>query len=153
MIDMEIVKEEYKSVVRKEWHYEAFECEWFKCRAIRVDRLWHWCWYVWIPNTHRLYNVCDDWVYDEDKTKYDKKYLKDQELISSLSMHWWLTYTSDSLCMQPEKDLWWFWFDTAHCWDLPITDRWYEMDWDVYRDKEYVINEIKKLAKQLKQIK
>lgn len=146
---MEKIKDEYKDIVKKEWNYEAFTHNWFKCRVIRFS--WHWNGYVWVPKSHWAYWMNYNYWDNEESKNFKKSFQKKVERINSIEVHWWLTYSSDSLNMQPETDLRWFWFDTAHYLDLQIIDYWYSSfidDW-IYRDKEYVINETKSLAEQL----
>jgi hypothetical protein len=137
------IKEEYIQTVKEEWRYEAFEHAWFKCRAIRQPR-WHRCWYVGVPKWHRSYWMNYNYRWEENNTAESEK-------INWIEVHWWLTYWENYLQNQPEKDLRWFWFDTAHCNDLCICDdgmSYLLENWE-YREKKYVIEEIKKLAEQL----
>ena len=141
------VRQEFKKIAQKEWHYHTFECEWYKCRMIR-DRWRSRCWYVWIPKSHPAFG----------KDYYNDAQTDIETAINEINIHWWLTFASDWLYMQPEKDLRWFGFDTAHCRDINIWE--YESiniptidsDMSDYRDKEYVIKNVKDLAKQLKEI-
>lgn len=146
----EKIIDEYKDIVRQEWNYYAFVHNWLNCRLIRHS--WHWNGYVWVPKKHWAhwmhYNY---YFYGEESQNYTKSFRKKAERINSIVVHGWLTRAEGDLHMQPEKDLRWFWFDTAHLWDLQIVDYWFSSFssvW-VYRDKEYVIGQTKSLAEQL----
>ena len=93
------------------------------------------------------------WLDEEEEKTMKKTFLKKVERINSIEVHWGLTFASNSLNMQPEEDLRWFWFDTAHWGDMQIVDYWFWFDTilnnGIYRDKEYVIEQTKKLADQL----
>lgn len=117
--------------IKEEWNYKKFTYKWYECRIIRhskgIDFFWL-CWYVQL-------------------TEKDKYYWENYDTIP-YKVHWWLTYWDFSLNSYPEEGFW-IGFDCQHCWDLftaYMFDKNYEQ---VYRDMEYVENELKKLVDQI----
>lgn len=76
----------------------------------------------------------------------------DDEKVYNLECHWGITYATDGLCFNKEPLLskedgcWVLGFDTGHCDDyVPGLDI-----GGIYRDKDYVISNVKKLIEQIK---
>jgi hypothetical protein len=117
-----------KEKIKQEGGYKAFIYKGFQCRILRHNV--HLCGYIGIPKGHKLYGKsCDD---------------------IEIDVHGGLTYARDSLRFQPEKDLWWIGFDCAHAGDF--SDFYEDMtldNEDIYRDMEYVENEIKSMVDQI----
>lgn len=150
-----MTRKEILEIVKKEGFYEAFESNGLKCRIIRprLDYIsieinecfnFHWCGYVGVNKEHPFYGKgYNDEIDDSGKKIYE-----------IFDVHGGITYASNKLHMQPEKDLWWFGFDCSHYGDMsmfgqnnpPLNEI------GVYRNKEYVIEETKSLAKQLSEI-
>lgn len=137
---------------RGPWQDEPDRLEWdyigYPCLMLRNSDMGNWCGYVAIPPTHPYYQ----------KDCYD----------SNIRVHGGLTYAGQCdgrICHipkpgEPEK-VWWFGFDCAHGGDLvpgyislgkklALSMRYFVFDGAVYRDLNYVRNEVYKLARQLK---
>lgn len=127
----------------------------------------HWCGYVGTPKTHPLYgkSYSDKMAITEElrNKKYDESRTPvisllcasinehDVSLDLFFEVHGGTTYADNSLFMQPQKDLWWFGFDCSHAGDLSSHSLSYPpIGNPVYRTKEYVMQECKNLAQQLK---
>lgn len=70
------------------------------------------------------------------------------EQIDNLSVHWWITRKS----YKKDEQLYWYWFDCWHAWDLHIWLPTFAGLWYVYRDKQYVKDQTDKLAEQIKNL-
>jgi hypothetical protein len=116
-------REEMEEIIAKEGNEYKFDHKGIECEIIRVkdSQMFHWCGYV------KTGLNCDL----TDSQKYE------------LSVHGGVTYNYDGIVG----------FDCAHCCDIyafynetmPVF-----MNNAIYRDKEYVINETKSLAEQVK---
>lgn len=120
-----------------------FEYKGFHCLARRAEVSGAWCGYVAVPPGHPWFEK----NYDEVE----------------VYVHWGLTYAghcNGPICHLPKPgepdNVWWLGFDCAHCDDLmPGMNAQLRrhggagFDWGVYRDLDYVRNEIKKLADQI----
>lgn len=105
----------------------------FECLLVRNPATLFWCGYVGVPKGHKFY-----------EKEYDDL---------DIDVHGGLTYSNK--CNAPichfvpdDKldDLWWFGFDCGHAFDLaPMRPT----RFDTYRDEDYVIKEVKRLADQL----
>jgi len=138
------------------WQDEPDKKQWFDketgypCLIVRND-FGALCGYVGIPEDHPFYNKGYDEVYDATQ---------------SLEVHGGLTFadfchnTGDekrAICHIGDDKPWWFGFDCAHYGDMcpqikylfRFGEDFYE---DVYRDFDYVTNQVKNLAKQLKEL-
>ena len=129
---------------RKDFIHAGFSC------FILRNNLGSWCGYVGVPNTHP--------AYEKDYDDVD------------VSVHGGLTYANKCqgvICHIPEAgmpdDVWWLGFDTCHYNDISpsrylssliggvVIAR--EDELGEYRNMDYVINETKQLADQLKEMK
>ena len=99
----------------------------YLCEVRRHPSLGHLCGYVHLPKGHELFGIG---YYDVD-----------------VNIHGGLTYA------EQEGDDWVFGFDCAHAGDLvPGMHKYHVSIGDVYRNMEYVENETRNLAKQLKEM-
>ena len=119
------------------WRPLAVECE-RTSGGKRHSNLVHLCGYVRVPKSSKLYGLS----YTHEK-------------VDSIRVHGGLTYADDELI--PNDDGWWFGFDCAPSSDYSGVDQILArafMEGDdingTYRDMNYVTNETKKLAEQLK---
>lgn len=124
-----MTKEEFEKLIAK----EGDECEWIysydnvkiKCKIIRHHSMKHLCGYVLVDKNNELYK-------DHENHK------------DNLSVHGGITF--DGFI---DGDFY-IGFDCAHFGDLTtILDFEYPISRHVYRDKEYVIKETERLAKQI----
>lgn len=109
----------------------------------RCNGMW-WCGYVGVPKESRLYGR-DYYISSSSENGLSEC----EKAINDIDVHGGLTYAGKRK-NDEEADIWYFGFDCAHSGDWTG-----HRDWDssaVYRDKEYVIEECKKLAKQIKKI-
>jgi len=125
-----------------EWNQEPDRVDFihagFSCFILR-NVMGNWCGYVGVPSNHSCYEKqCDDVL---------------------VEIHGGLTYAekcSPPICHIPKEgmpeDVWWLGFDTAHSGDLFPTSIINLFNDVVYRNQEYVINETKSLAEQLKKL-
>lgn len=135
-----------KYYVEKVFHYKGYTC------VVVLHRFGHRCGYVGVPKGHAAYGM----HYDD----------------LDVSVHGGLTYSNDSDEPYPidtDKDLWWFGFDCAHCFDgrdyqavyrhIPLCrdeikhlqecDLQYPDDSLTVRTTRYVVKQCKQLVKQL----
>lgn len=131
-----------KDRLKNQIHEEGNFYEWidkntgYRCRIIRHTPYGHWCGYVKLPG-----NYTQNWVgYDE----------------IPVSVHGGVTWFG---AITEVKDEIWVGFDCVHAGDLdPRNILVYDyldykfFDWETYKDKDYVINECRELAKQLKEL-
>lgn len=134
-----MTQEQIRKIIKEEGNYKAGVYKKYKWRIIRPKYhpgeneigVFHLCGYVGLPKKSKFYKV----PYDD----------------IPVDVHGGLTYDSDNLHMQPETNLWWIGFDCAHSGDLCMLYSYLgpvDID-DVYRDMEYVENEVKSLIDQL----
>lgn len=115
-----------QELVKKEGNNKTFNYKGFDCEILRISQLGHLCGYVDLPKSHPLFAI-----------DYD------QEKIYSLNVHGGITYAAEN------GEKWRIGFDCAHAGDLvPGLDR--ILDYETYRDMNYVEREIKKLVDQIK---
>jgi hypothetical protein len=124
-----------------EWNNEPDRVDFlhagFSCFILR-NRSGNWCGYVGVPSTHPSYG--------KDYNDVD------------VDVHGGLTYADSCnghICHIPEPgmpdNVWWLGFDTGHYMDAsPCQLFAFRNDDGVYRNVEYVTNEVKHLADQLK---
>jgi hypothetical protein len=129
----ELKQQKVKDLITKEGDYYAGKHKGYIYRVIRMNsglsgEFHSLNGYVGVPKGHKLYG--------KDYNDMD------------ISCHGGLTYSRDYLQFQPESDIWWIGFDTAHANDLYSFKYSYD-DNAVYRDMEYVKNECKKIINQL----
>lgn len=119
---------------RVEFKHEGLNC------IISRNNLFAWCGYVGVPESHKLY-----------KLGYD------HEDVIALEIHGGITYAQDCrglICHQDDEILWWFGFDCVHAMDLiPLMSSFCLGPRGIYRDQKWVMEETKKLANQLAEIK
>jgi len=120
-------------------HFIRFEYKGYKCYMSKGPML-NWCGYVILPKDHKFYEK----YYDE----------------VDVSVHGGITYSDYEDPDDKEKG-WTIGFDCAHAWDKiakpkAMRDIYYKMDKlyptlreEIYRDKDYVEQEIKDLVNQL----
>ncbi len=156
----------------KEPSFKLFKHEGFICCIQRMNWSGNLNGYVAITKDHPLFNKkYSDEIKLKKEPEFNGNYIgllqaatKDrQENIWSIDMalnvHGGITYSSSEL-NGIDKDilgeLWWFGFDTAHSSDLKPyqneIDRKYQHEGDEYKNFDYVLNETKKLAEQLKEL-
>lgn len=140
-----------KNKIKEEGDRYEFEAFGMKCLMLRHERFLHWCGYVAVPADSILARKPKSHYYTESELG-----LSDFEQdINNISVHGGITYIGKR---NKDNDLYWG-FDCGHLGDKsPGIDRIEKhlgispTEWDVYRDKEYVIEECKNLAKQLLKI-
>lgn len=122
---IEIEGDEYDWVVTVEVEDIKYELD---CKIMRHDSLKFWCGYIEIPKRDELYKL----HYNDDK-------------FPKLYVHGGVTFTDFIY------DKWYIGFDCGHYGDLSIINLKYINDrmGGVYRNKEFVISEVKSLAKQI----
>ena len=146
---------------REEKDLYVFKHQWLWCVVKR--HMWHLNWYVALPEwSPYIWMNHDYWIDEEDLPNYKEDYLKRVNAINEIRVHGWLTFGWEIANVSIEGiDLsFCFGFDTAHCGDFYLSwigglDDIHEKElWDTkdYRDAEYVIEETKKLAKQIKDL-
>lgn len=111
----------------------------YECEAIRVKNLGTWCGYVYIPLDHPILH---------DYCKCCNKYHK----IDELDVHGGVTYSR-----LESNEAFGIGFDCAHSFDfapsyLSMFNNSMFIQGATYKNKEYVLNEISSLAKQLKEM-
>lgn len=161
--------EQLSTILKKEGTYKAFTASGLPCRMMRHSafnldwhmpeqpdafRIFHWCGYVGVTKDHPCYGM----DYSSDYSSSEEISIARKKL-NNINVHGGLTYSTDYLHFQPEKDLWWFGFDCAHAGDLSMItnsinfeERW-AVTRETYKDKEYVEKEVRSLARQLSKIK
>jgi len=126
----------------------------FSCMMLR-NMMGAWCGYVGVPSDHPAYGV--------NYSDYDTP-------IPNLNVHGGLTYASPcsgTICHTPQEgmpdDVWWLGFDTGHHMDVSPLDigrmlrdtfdpGFTNGEYGTYKNVEYVTNEVKSLADQLKEM-
>lgn len=122
---------ELKEVVEKEGNEKDFEYKGYKChiRRVGVPYMGHLCGYIEIPKGHELHGM----TYDEIEDHYNYE----------LPSHGGLTFSGEV------DNSYWIGFDCAHYGDLcPMFLDGYDKfksGCDVYRNMEFVENNIKKI--------
>jgi len=144
-LDYELVEEcdqttkEVNKIIEKEGNEYYFKELSYPCYLWRHQINKTWCGYVQVP---------------KDSFLFKKDY--NNEIFNNVDVHGGLTYSDDL----NNDNNWWFGFDTAHFGDwayfkiliwgsIGKKNGRYMHKGDVYRDKEYCINECKSLVKQL----
>lgn len=137
------------------WQYEPVKVVWvdedtgLDCMIVRSNGAGSLCGYVGVENSHSWFGL--SWDHEDVDVR----------------VHGGLTFAD--MCMEdgpadavvchvPQEgrsdEIWWLGFDCAHAWDYaPITEAFFPdipMPDKVYRDIIYVIDEVKSLAKQLR---
>ena len=141
-------KEEYKNIVKEEGDYMEFEYFGFPCVIKRIEGSGHWCGYVGVPKHSRLNEK--NYYYSSGS---ELGLSKLEEAINNIDVHGGLTFAG-KLKEKEGDSTYYFGFDCAHSGDLVE----YYFDYPkflsniFYRNKDYVIEECKKLALQLKGI-
>lgn len=154
------------------WMEEPDQLEWIDPETklnclIRRSPLGALCGYVGVDPTNRLYGKHYNY-WEAPEGKYEPliprwmtrlQYLprKVDPLLEGLRCHWGLTFSD--FWPEIEPYIWWFGFDCGHAGDLtPLMPRnsqiffGEEIEADVYRDIEYVKNEVTNLALQISNV-
>lgn len=156
--------ERFKDLPPGEWRNEPDKKQWMDketqmpCLIVRNYR-GALCGYVGVNKEHAFFNKEFYGMIDSDHEQYDAE--------ETLLVHGGITFTGkcqnnkEGICHIVEENeddnIWWLGFDCNHCDDLAPIDgsdylnRFYNKP--VYRNITYVENEIRNLAKQLKEIK
>ena len=138
-------KEDLEKIIKEEGDSFDFEAFGLPCYLMRNKSLGHWCGYVQVPKDSRLFGKNYSF-YSASENGISKL----EQAINDLAVHGGLTYAGD----RKQDGNHWFGFDCGHFGDLCL----YQLDYNlgdscaIYRDKEYVIEECKNLAKQIKEI-
>jgi len=136
-----MTNEQLEEIIKQEgWAYK-FELFGLPCLILRNKGGW-WCGYVGVPNNSKLYGKN---YYTTTESKDGISHI--ETLINNIKVHGGLTYAR-----LKEDNIWYFGFNCAHSGDLNRFLLDYQDQNDIYRTKEYVIEECKRLAKQLKEI-
>jgi hypothetical protein len=110
----------------------------YKCFIGRHSTLGHLCGYVELPKEHKLYdNISEENIYNN----------------FNLEVHGGVTFTGRKQFKKQNiiiDNV--IGFDCAHCGDFSPYGNLMYYEYEEYRDIGYVINECKKLAKQLKRL-
>lgn len=112
-----------------------------------------WCGYVAVDESHPFYGKDYHYMWDSSENEVE-------EALNDIEVHGGLTYAGPcdgdaekGIChikQDGDREVWWFGFDCNHGIDYaPVLDRFNVGD-HKYRDEAYVMNEVKKLALQLK---
>ena len=115
----------------------------YRCFIRRNPELKHLCGYVELPKKHKLYG---------------KDYINNEEIFNELDVHGGVTYTNEIRFKQQNYTIdYVVGFDCAHAGDyspysLPFLGMNKRIANETYKDIDYVTNECKNLAKQLKEL-
>lgn len=137
------------------WHAEPDKVVWidddtgYDCMALRNHHAGSWCGYVGVPRGHALYGRS----YSEGENSVEV----------TVNVHGGVTFSNRCergegvmrICHDGKSHPWWFGFDTAHCFDympamfakIPGLRSIKDCE---YRTLEYVCQEVKSLAAQLR---
>ena len=148
-----ITKEEYEKIVKEEGDYMEFEAFGLPCVIWRNKNFGHWCGYAGVPKDSRL-----DGKRYYFSTESENGLSSLEKAINEIEIHGGLTYAGkrkENWEYSKKDDIWYFGFDCGHYGDLQK----YQFEYpeniredDIYRTKEYVIEECKKFAEQLKKM-
>lgn len=117
---------ELRKKILEEGNEKSFEYLGYKCRIVRIVPGSYLCGYVCIPETSVIYGrACDD------------------DLMFRFAVHGGITFAGKRF----DANGWWIRFDCAHCDDM--IPRFTFSDEGVYRDMEYVTEELKGLVDQI----
>lgn len=143
----------------------TFEHAGLQCQTYRTE-MGHWCGYVGVPADHPLHgkaytdkiSVPQEMIereVDIDKIGVINLFCQIEEptaeacaLVLAFDIHGGITYAANGAPGADVEGLWWFGFDCAHAGDVSSLDMQGPMG--IYRSEEYVIDECKSLADQLK---
>lgn len=115
----------------------------YRCFIQRHPEFKHLCGYVELPKEHKLYG---------------KDYMDNEEIFNEIDVHGGVTYTGEIRFKQQDYTIdYVVGFDCAHAGDyspyfLPFLGMNKRIANETYKDIEYVTNECKNLAKQLKEL-
>lgn len=141
-------KAKFWKIIDKEKNVYIFKYRWFDCAILRYT--WYLNWYVALPKDHLLY-----WFsynnYDYDEEIHNDSYIRKVKALDKIDVHWWLTFSweLDSIDIEWYDFTFCYWFDTCHAWDASYDSSiWYVRlsEWDIYRDYEYVLQNVKNMA-------
>lgn len=145
--------------MRMESNFQIFKHEGLYCVIKRMASGGNINGYVAVSDTHPFYGkTYHDKIKLESEPKFNGNYIDGEySLDMTINVHGGLTYSDNHLAGIENGllgELWWFGFDTAHAGDItPFEDeisRKYRIADDEYRDWDYVEQQVKKLAEQLK---
>lgn len=158
-------EETKKSLPDGPWMHEEHRLEFKRngldCLISRNPEMFNWCGYVAVPKGHPLFGKDYNEIYD---------YEKEQGI--DISVHGGLTYSNQCnyvICHvtdRPEDEAWWFGFDCAHGYDLipgmlkfrldhkdnALFANFRLLEKETYKDVDYVVEEVIRLADQLSKI-
>lgn len=130
-------------LVEEEGDRYEFVAYGLKCLMLRHPGLLHWCGYVAVPSDSILARKTKSYYYSESElglTDFEQD-------INNISVHGGITYVGNR---NKDEVLYWG-FDCGHAGDeSPGMDSLF--NGDIYRNKEYVVEECKNLARQLLKI-
>lgn len=132
---------ELDTIRKKEGDRFEFEAFGLNCMIRRNIHIGNWCGYVEIPKKSILHG--------KDYNVFGKGNESLEDAIDSISVHGGLTWSGE---LNGEGDRYWFGFDCAHAGDAVFYDAPASFPGDVYRDRDYVVNETTSLAKQIRDI-
>jgi len=160
----------------KEWENEPDKLFWtdeetgYNCAILRHHTFKHLCGYVRIPKDHPLFNLeYSDKIPSALKYKFDEILkckigkrspvsclftdIKNPHVEILFDVHWGLTF-SEYCDGEYLPEGFWYGFDCSHAGDMsPYRfENQYSFPSEIYRNIEYVKNECKSLAKQLKEL-
>jgi len=138
--------QQLQELVKKEGDLMMFEYLGLNCAIVRPTKMRHWCGYVGVSKGSRLDEKKD--YYPENLDGKDMKISALEKAINNLQCHGGITFTGKGY-WKNAKDDYYFGFDCAHYGDKTALDF---DDGGEYRTKEYVICQVEKLAKQIKEI-
>lgn len=142
--------EKLKKQIEDEGNRFEFEEAGLKCLGLRHPRLLHWCGYVKVPKDSILFRKQKSYYYTESENGISEF----EQTINNINVHGGITYVGKR---ENDDDIYWG-FDCGHLGDdSPGLDEMipgghHKFDGDTYKDKEYVMEEVKSLAKQLSEI-
>lgn len=127
-----------KHTIEGEGNYKAFEYKGYKCRILRSDIIGcnntiYLSGYVAIPKGH----------------KYFRQDIWKKNSLDELKVHGGITYSSNKLIFQPEKNVWWIGFSCDSIGDIAFLNGCGFAD-VTYKTMDYVEKELKGLVDQLK---
>lgn len=139
------IMENLKNKIKAEGNLYSFEAFGLPCVMMRMEDVGHWCGYVGVPKDSRLHGK-NYYTFSESENGISGL----EKAINDIEVHGGLTFSGERIA---NDATWYFGFDCAHACDLcPFNKFTIGGLKGTYRDKEYVIEECKKLAKQLNEI-
>ena len=141
---MKMTERELKDIILREENIFMFNHQGLDCIIIRNIYSLAWLGYASVPADSVLDGKNYNYWKDDDKLSDIEKQINDINVHGGLTFARYGYWTDD-------KSKYYFGFDCSHSGDL--TKQTIDFDFDtIYRDKEYVISEVKSLAEQLNKI-